>query len=511
MQLPADLLCVLALVVAVAAVAAFLIGQGARRRLAGELATQREATARLEGQVAAERASSARVPELEAEAGRERRRADDLRTALADSDAQLRSTAALLAEKVRAAEAGQKLLAERDAERADLGAQVAALGEALRKERIHADEKQALLTDARERMTKEFRLLADELMVQHGERFGQQNKEQVEGLLGPMRDKLAEFQQGLQAAHVESAKERATLGEQIRGLNAASARMSVETTNLTRALKGQAQAQGAWGEMILESVLERSGLRRGEEYVTQASGTAEDGQRLRPDVVVTLPGDQRRIVIDAKVSLVAFDGHVNAASDDERGACLRRHLDSMRAHIRTLGSKDYLGVANSRLDFVVMFVPIEGALAAALTEAPELAHEAADHNVAIATPTTLMIALRTVASVWQVERRNRNAEDIAKRAGALYDKFAGFVGDMGALGDRLGQADQAYRSAMSKLSNGKGSLARQIEHLKTMGASARKSLPASLLGGESDDETLITEAVSILPPAIALHGPEMQG
>ncbi len=330
-------------------------------------------------------------------------------------------------------------------------------------------------------MTKEFRLLAEDVMARHGERFGKQNKEQIDGLLQPVRDKLAEFQQGLQAAHVETAKERATLGEQIRGLSEASAKMTTETTNLTRALKGQAQTQGAWGEMILESVLQNSGLRKGEEYECQTSHTTEDGQRLRSDVIVTLPGDQRRIVIDAKVSLVAFDGHVNAATDGERDACLRRHLDSMRAHIRTLGSKDYQGVARSGLDFVVMFIPIEGALAAALRTDPKLINEAADHNVAIATPTTLMIALRTVASVWQVERRNKNAEDIAKRAGLLYDKFAGFVGDMQALGERLGQADEAYKGAMKKLSDGRGSLTRQVEQLKGMGARTGKSLPAWLL------------------------------
>jgi DNA recombination protein RmuC len=483
MQLPAsfsDIPCLLAVAIAIGAVAACLVGALARRRLAADLAALREEKARLA--------------------------------------AELGAKAALLEEKARAMDAGQRRLAEQEsalaaasADHADLKAQLAALHETLRKERLHAAEKLQLLVDAKETMAKEFRLLAEDVMARHGERFGKQNKEQIDGLLQPMRDKLAEFQQGLQAAHVESARERATLGEQIRGLNEASAKMTTEATNLTRALKGQAQTQGAWGEMILESVLERSGLRKGEEYVTQASQTTEDGERLRPDVIVTLPGEQRRIVIDAKVSLVAFDGHVNAATDDERGACLRRHLDSMRAHIRTLGSKDYLGVAGSRLDFVVMFVPIESALAAALHEDPSLTKDAADNNVAIATPTTLMIALRTVASVWQVERRNKNAEKIADRAGKLYDKFAGFVADMHALGDRLGQADESYKAAMRKLSDGKGSLTRQVEQLKSMGANARKSLPGLLLGDDGEDSPPITEAVMVLTPAIAGDGPPPQG
>jgi DNA recombination protein RmuC len=270
--------------------------------------------------------------------------------------------------------------------------------------------------------------------------------------------------------------------------------MTSETSNLTRALKGKAQTQGAWGEMILATILEKSGLRKGEEYFSQTSHTTDDGQRLRPDVLVNLPGGQR-IVIDAKVSLNAFEAHVNAGSDDDRDTYLQRHIASIRTHIKTLGDKAYQVHTNGGVDYVIMFVPIEGALAVALQEAPDLTSEALVRNVNIATPTTLMIALRTAASVWQVERRNQNAEAIAARAGQLYDKFVGFTDDMGALGKKLEQAQSSYSDAMSKLTTGTGNLLRQVDMLKTLGAKVGKMLPSNLLDG--------TE------PIVALPAPEI--
>jgi len=415
--------------------------------------------------------------------------------ALSRAEAALRDAQARIAEVIGERDAA---VARLDAARTDsegLRTNLATLQETLSKERLHAAEKLQILAEAKESMADRFRLLAEDVMARHGESFSKQNKAQIDGLLQPMRDKLSEFQQGLQSAHTESAKERATLGEQIRGLSETSAKMTSETTNLTRALKGEAQTQGAWGEMILTTILQRSGLREGAEYVSQASGTTEDGQRLRPDVVVSLPGDQR-IVIDAKVSLVAFEGHVNAATDHERDSCLGRHLDSMRTHIKTLSSKDYQAVAGSRLGYVVMFVPIEGALAAALQGDPGLTSFAVENNVTIATPTTLMIALRTVHSVWQVECRNQNAEALAERAGKLYEKFVGFVDDLRQVGFRLGQAETSYQGALAKLRTGKGSLVRQVEQLKSMGARTGKSLPPTLLGDDGEDAAFFTEGVT---------------
>ncbi len=359
---------------------------------------------------------------------------------------------------------------------------LAAAREALVQQARQAEEKLALLKDARDSMTREFRVLADEVMRGHSQQFGAQNREQIAMLLNPVREKLGEYQQGLQAAALETARERATLAEQIRALNDASTTMTSETVNLTRALRGQVQMQGAWGEMVLETVLQRAGLREGEEYAAQTSVTTEDGQRLRPDVVVNLPGGPR-IIVDAKVSLRAFEQHVNAGTEAETARHLDDHVAALRAHIRALGDKGYAAAFGDGLDYVIMFVPIEGALAAAMRVAPDLAQAAAERNVAIATPTTLMIALRTVANVWQVDRRQRNADEIARRAGGLYDKFVGFAESLLAVGGQLAKARDSYDKALLQLSTGKGNVVRQVEQLRELGARTGRALPATLLDG----------------------------
>ncbi|TWB73118.1 DNA recombination protein RmuC [Nitrospirillum amazonense] len=417
----------------------------------------------------------------------------DLRAAKAEADRRL---------AVEGERASRVPLLERDLatvreEGARLSQALAASKEALARELRQAEEKMALLIQARETMAKEFKVLADEVMTRHGETFAKQNRTQLDGLLAPLRDRMVEFQQGLQLAHTESAKDRAALAQQIRQLTDTSARMTSETHNLTQALKGKAQTQGAWGEMILSTILERSGLREGEEYVTQESRTDADGSRLRPDVVVNLPGGQR-VVIDAKVSLTAFEAHVNAEDEVARMAALARHVVSLRTHIKTLGSKDYTGAVGSGLDYVLMFVPIEGALAVAVQEDPALTAYAADMNVAIATPTTLMVALRTVANVWQVERRNRNAEAIADRAGKLYDKFVGFLEDMRSLGTQLDRVQKSYSGAMTKLSTGTGNLVRQVEQLKDMGAKTSKAIPVDLREDGLEDKAAALETVGTL-------------
>jgi DNA recombination protein RmuC len=360
-------------------------------------------------------------------------------------------------------------------ENARLKAEISALQERLVVEREQTAEKLDLLKDAKERLSQEFKLLAHGVMKEQSETFAKQNREQIGNILTPLKESLVTFHQGLATAHTESTKERATLAEQIRRLTEESAKMTHETGNLTRALKGKTQTQGAWGEMILQTILERSGLRDGDEFVTQLSHAAEDGRRLRPDVIVNLPNGQK-IILDSKVSLTAFEGYVNAESELDRAAHLANHVQSLRSHIRDLSKKEYHQLDGASVDYVIMFVPIEGALAAALVEDPGLTAMAIDSNVTIATPTTLMIALRTVANVWQVERRNRNAEAIADRAGKLYEKFAGFLDDMGDLGRKLTGAQKSYGMALGKLQSGPGNVVRQIEQLKELGARTSKSL-----------------------------------
>ena len=424
--------------------------------------------------------------------------------------ARLTSIAVERGTKAEIAEANQKnadgraseLRTERDAairqrdelarELSELNARFAQLGESLAQERKQAEEKLALLNAARQEMKLEFQALSQEIMKGHSVTFAEQNKEQMNVLLTPLRTRLEEFQKSLHTAHTESNRERITLAEQIKGLTQTSTQMMTETTNLTRALKGETQTQGAWGEMILESILERSGLRAGEEYITQTSH-AVDGGRVRTDVIVNLPNGQR-VVIDSKVSLTAFENYCNVAEELERSVHLKAHLTSLRAHIKILSGKDYHTAAGSNLDYVIMFVPIEGALAAALQHDTALTGYAIESNVQIATPTTLMIALRTIANVWQVERRNRNADEIAKRAGLLYDKFVGFAQNLEKVGTHLDRAKDSYTESVKQLSSGPGNIVRQVEQLKDMGAKTNKTIPTSLVSGTDDELPLLRDA-----------------
>ena len=454
-----------------------------RTEMERDLAVGREALSRVE-QVNADLRSRLSVAEHALKAETERldaaaRQTAQLEAKIADLGAMHRNESVLnqdLQARLGAAEDGAKTA------RAELSAvreQWAALKETLDQERRLSVEKIATFNEMRGQLTAEFKLLANDVLKTHGETFSKSNQEQIDGLLNPMRHRLTEFQDVLRLANEQTIRERAALGEQIKSLSDASGRMSTETLNLTRALKGEAQAQGAWGEMILASILERSGLIKGEQYFTQESHTGEEGGRLRPDVIVRLPGDLQ-VIVDSKVSLVAFESHVAAEADEDRTSALNRHVASIRGHIRGLSGKKYQDLGSN--DFVVMFIPIEGALALALQRDPEITSHAVANNVAIATPTTLMIALRTVANVWQVENRNRNAEEIARRAGLLYDKFVGFTEDMLTLRKRLDEAAKSHDAAMGKLSTGSGNLVRQADLLRALGAKAgSKQIAAALL------------------------------
>ncbi len=354
-------------------------------------------------------------------------------------------------------------------------------------ERNQTADKLKLLDEAREQMKKEFQLLANQAMAKHGEEFKKTNLEQMDGILNPLRERLAEFQKGLHDAQLEAVKERASLGQQIKNLADTSLTMAAETLNLTKALKGTTKMQGAWGEMILETLLEQSGLREGHEYLTQQSHTNEEGERFRPDVTVKLPEGGRHVIIDSKVSLVAFEAYVNAETDEERERQLVAHIASLRAHIRRLGNKEYHSASAEGLDYVIMFIPIEGALSAAVQAEPALIHLALQCNVMVATPNVLMIALRTIEHFWQIDRRNQNAAAIAERAGRLYDKFVGFIEDMTSLGGRLAQAQTTYHNAMGKLGSGSGNLVTQVEKLKRLGARTSKALPPGMVDDEDDE------------------------
>lgn len=435
-----------------------------------------------------------------------------LRLNLARSDEQVKAAQAreseLRAQAERDAARAQATLdemkRERDELRAGLDAERRALSEreasiealrtTLTKEREASAEKLRLLESVSEEMKAQFKALADQSVKTQGEALGKASHEKLESLLRPLRENVNKFEVELRNVHQGAAKERERLKTEIETLTKKSEAISQEAVNLTRALKGDTRQQGAWGEMILTTLLERSGLREGEEYVTQSHATDEEGRRYRPDVVVNLPGG-KTLVIDSKVSLVAYERAVNAETEEERDAALRQHLIALKAHIDGLSDKGYHRVSDRTVDYVVMFLPIEGALSEALRQQGDLTGYALERHVTIATPTTLMMALRTIENVWSVERRTRNAEEIADRAGKLYDKVAGFVDSMQEVGRRLEQAGKAHSEAMGQLHTGRGNVIRQVEQLRELGAKSSKRLAV-----ESRDDGGMPDTAPDAPP-----------
>ena len=360
-------------------------------------------------------------------------------------------------------------------------AQVAALTMQLTQERNQSQEKMALLQNAREELTLQFKNLANDILEEKSKRFSEQNQQSLGQLLDPLKTKLQEFQGKVEQVYVQEGKDRSALAEQVRQLMELNKTVSQEANNLTKALKGSNKTQGNWGELVLERVLESSGLRKGEEYDVQESHTLEDGRRLQPDVVVHLP-DDRHLVIDAKATLVAYEDYANAEDDKHREAALKRHLDAVRSHIKGLSDKNYQDLYGLKsLDFVLMFVPIEPAFMLAVTHDRELYMDAWNKNVLLVSPSTLLFVVRTVANLWRQEAQTRNAQDIAKRGAELYDKLAGFVEDMESLGTRLNQAQKDYDGAINKLSTGRGNVIRQAEMLKKLGVKPSKSLPTPMV------------------------------
>ena len=332
-----------------------------------------------------------------------------------------------------------------------------------------------LLNENGDRLKTEFKALASQVMDTHGEKFERSNSERLKLVLAPLKDHIGKFEAELRGVHEAAGKDRAALKSEIDMLTKRSLEVSEEAHNLTQALKGDAQKQGAWGEMVLASILDRSGLREGEEYETQVHHRDDAGQAFRPDVVVNLPGG-RRLVVDSKVSLVAYERAVNALNDTAKAIDLKAHVASVKTHIDTLSAKKYHAFDDGAVDYVIMFMPIESAFAEAVKAQPDLVHYAAERNVLIASPTNLMMALKTVENLWSVENRNKNAIEIARQAGTLYDKFVGFIGNVEEVGTRLDQAQIAQNEAMKKLTSGKGNLTSKVETLKKLGARTEKQI-----------------------------------
>lgn len=360
------------------------------------------------------------------------------------------------------------------ATRAELTAQLAAAEK-------KAHDEVALLLEAKEALSQQFQNLANKIFEDRGAKFVTQNQEAMETILKPLRDGLGEFKAKVEAVYDKESKERFSLQNEIKKLVELNSKIGEDAVNLTNALKGQSKTQGNWGELVLERVLESSGLQKGREYDVQVSVNVEGGGRLQPDVIVRLP-EGKNIVVDAKVSLTAYDEYCSAETDAQRADALSRHIASVRAHIAGLSGKNYQTLYGVKaLDFVLMFMPIEPAFMLVMESDKNLYTDAFRKNIMIVGPWNLLVSLKTIASIWRYEYQNRNAQELARQCGALYDKFVGFVADLEDIGKRLDAARGSYDAALGKLSSGKGNLVRQVERIRQLGIKPSKLLPPPLI------------------------------
>jgi DNA recombination protein RmuC len=343
------------------------------------------------------------------------------------------------------------------------------------------------LKTQQEHLRNEFKLLADTILEEKSNKFTEQNKKNIESILTPLKEKILTFEKKVETTHKENYGLHESLKTQLNNLKDLNQQMTKEATNLTKALKGDSKTQGNWGELVLERVLEKSGLEKDREYKVQQNHTLESGARLVPDVVLYLPGD-KKMIIDSKVSLTHYERMVN--SDDEtRSKFLQEHIRSIKKHVEQLSAKNYQDLYGiSSPDFVLMFIPIEPAFAVAINEDNTLYTSAFEKNIVIVTPSTLLATLRTIDSMWTNEKQQQNAIEIARQAGALYDKFDGLISDLTGIGKKMEAAKTDYMSAMNKLVDGKGNLVSRVENLKKMGAKAKKSLPENIIKRSVDDE-----------------------
>jgi DNA recombination protein RmuC len=384
------------------------------------------------------------------------------------------------AQSTQAAQLWSEQRDQQEAEIRHLDAQRAALSAELKEQQDSHQQRLTDLQGSRDELRAQFAELAGKIFDEREQRFAETSQQQLGQLLEPLKERIQSFEKRVEESYQQEARERFSLGKELERLQQLNQRLGDEATNLTRALKGQ-KTQGNWGELVLERVLEHAGLEKGREYQTQVSLKSADGERFQPDVLIQLPGD-RQVVVDAKVSLTAYQQFIAADTDELRQQALKQHVLSLRSHLKGLSLKDYQRLEGLHsLDFVLLFVPIEAAFAAALQGDPGLFQEAFDQHIVIVSPTTLLATLRVIDSLWRQERQSQNAREIAERAGALYDKFVAFIQDLDEVGARLQQLDKAYAAARNKLSDGRGNVISRIENLKLLGARASKSLPTELL------------------------------
>ena len=344
-----------------------------------------------------------------------------------------------------------------------------------------------------EKFTMEFENLANKILDEKSSKFTEQNKENMKNILSPLQEKIQLFEKKVDDTHKESLVSNSALQQQILGLRDINIQMSKETLNLTKALKGDSKMQGNWGELVLERVLEKSGLEKDREYYVQQSHTNEGGQRVFPDVVINLP-DGKKMIVDSKVSLTAYEKFINEEDDSLKNGYLKEHVSSIKRHVEQLGDKNYQDLYQIESpNFVLLFIPMEPAFALALNDDTTLYNKAFEKNIVIVTPSTLLATLRTIDSMWANQKQQENAFEIARQAGALYDKFEGFVADLIKVGKKIDESKIEYGAAMNKLVEGKGNLITSVEKIKKMGAKAKKALPENILNRANVD----TEQIKI--------------
>ncbi|MFK8020085.1 MAG: DNA recombination protein RmuC [Pseudomonadales bacterium] len=436
---------------------------------------------------------------LSEQLGVARRRADTLENRLQDAQAAYHSA---LNERDVAQEKNKQIgvlgarneeierqLDAKRTEHAISQSELSALDVRLTEERKAASEKLKILEDARERLSKEFEVLANRIFEDKSEKMLKSNKHALESTLSPLREQLSGFKQKVEDVYDKETRERLSLLHEVNSLKDLNQKMSADALNLTKALKGDNKQQGNWGELILERVLEGSGLKKGREYEVQVNLSSEDGKRRLPDVIVHLP-DSRDLVIDSKVSLLDYERYCTAENEDDKRLALQAHTQSMRRHIKSLSIKDYAGLEGVRtLDFVFVFVPIEPAFLLAFEHDQGLFREAYDRNVIVVSPTTLLATLRTVQNLWRYDAQNKNAEKIASKAGGLHDQFVLVLESMEDMGRQLDKASSSYDSMMSRFSKGRGNLVNRTRELEKLGAKTKRQIPESTSDRSDSEKT----------------------
>jgi DNA recombination protein RmuC len=351
-----------------------------------------------------------------------------------------------------------------------------------------ADQKKDL-ESVQEKFTEQFKNLANDILEEKTKKFTEQNKTNIFELLKPLGEKITEFEKKVEDTHKDSISRNSALREQLENLQKLNVQMTREAENLTRALKGDSKTQGAWGEFILESILEKSGLEKDREYTIQESYTGEDGRRRRPDVIIRLP-ENRQVIIDSKVSLTAYDNFVNAKSEEEKIDYLKAHVISIRQHLRGLSDKNYQSISDRSLDFIIMFIPIEPAYILAIQSERNLYEDALDRRVIFVSPTLLIPSLQLIKNVWKQEYQNRNTMEIARHATSLYEKFVGFSSDLIDIGTQIKKSQTAYEGAMNKLTTGNGNIVKSIERFKALGIKPSKNIDPRLVDRSTEQKDL---------------------